>query len=356
MDIITYALCKKFTRETVDGILAGNTDLTQYYKKGEVDNKIKDFLTDTEIADLIKDFLTADQINELIKDFIPKNKFGEDFEIETDGTVKISEDSKGLKSSVVSSLPAKADADDGMMYFVPLSSDPTKLQAFVWSKDKDKYLPVGAMEDPELDKLMLAVSAEKTDLSSVDKLYVLGKDNKAKSITYENLLKDVADNAPIDDFSPNTSAADGKHGLVPAPAKGDGIMVLTNSGWQEGEEVNGMLYSFNWNPDTANVEVAQVIDPVTGDIDPDTLQYEPIEPFKGASADDAGTYGTVPKPVPNDRNKLLRGDGTWGGVGVESINESVSTLSPGDVLYIRTESGNYKTITYEALLVQIKNS
>ena len=74
MDIITYALCKKFTRETVDGILAGNTDLTQYYKKGEVDNKIKDFLTDTEIADLIKDFLTADQINELIKDFIPKNK------------------------------------------------------------------------------------------------------------------------------------------------------------------------------------------------------------------------------------------------------------------------------------------
>lgn len=290
MDIITYALCKKFTRETVDGILAGNTDLTQYYKKGEIENKIKDFLT-------------SDEINELIKDFVSKTNLGSDFEIATDGTVSIADGAKGLRSSVVTSLPSKTSADPGIMYFVPLDPGGSKLQGFVFNKDKNDFIAIGDMG--------------------------------------------------LDVFEPNTDTDDGKAGLVPAPAAGSNVMVLTNTGWQEGEEVNGMLYSFNWNPETANVEVAQVIDPATGDIDDTTLQYEPIEAFRGATVDTAGTYGTVPKPVPNDRTKLLKGDGTWGGVDVGEITETLSSLTAEDKVLVKTASGKFKIVLYSSLATQL---
>lgn len=304
MDIITYALCKNFTKQTVDGILAGNTDLTQYYKKGEVDSKISDFLKDTEIQDLIKDFLTSDQISDLIEDFVDRTKLSSDFDVATDGSVSISEEAKGLKSSVVATLPSKTDADAGTMYFVPTDLAGTKLQAYVYNKGKNEYIPVGDMS--------------------------------------------------IDVFKPNTDTADGTAGLVPAPLAGAGIQVLTNTGWQEGEDAIPTLYDVNYNPETSNIEVGIVTDVAAGTVDPTTMQYERIDPFDGATDIKEGTYGVVPKPVINDRNKLLKGDGTWGGIGLESVSNSASSIADTDTIIIK--SGNsYKYISYADLVSNLRS-
>ncbi len=303
MDIITYALCKNFTKQTVDGILAGNTDLTQYYKKGEVDSKISNFLKDTEIQDLIKDFLTSDQISNLIKDFVDRTKLSSDFDVATDGSVSISEEAKGLKSSVVATLPSKTDADAGTMYFVPTDLAGTKLQAFVYNKSKNDFIPVGDMS--------------------------------------------------IDVFKPNTDTTDGTAGLVPAPLAGAGIQVLTNTGWQEGEDAIPTLYDVNYNPETSNLEVG-VVNVALGTVDPATMQYERIDPFDGATNAKEGTYGVVPKPAINDRDKLLKGDGTWGGIGLESVSNPVSSIADTDTIIIK--SGNsYKYISYADLVGNLRS-
>ena len=68
----------------------------------------------------------------------------------------------------------------------------------------------------------------------------------------------------------------------------------------------GDMYSSNYDP---NSNTGSHIDLEAGKI---TLDGVDIDVFKGATETSDGTRGFVPAPTIADRNKVLRGDGTWG--------------------------------------------
>ena len=84
--------------------------------------------------------------------------------------------------------------------------------------------------------------------------------------------------------------------------------------------------------------IAEVADTAAGAIE-EVAETIPGQ-MTGATAQAAGTGGTVPGPAAGDNTKFLRGDGTWATPSAGGSAFRVSTADPSDntVLWIKSQS------------------
>ena len=129
-----------------------------------------------------------------------------------------------------------------------------------------------------------------------------------------NDLKNKPSEIPV--FSGATPTADGSKGQVPAPKKGERSLFLKGDGTWSGVDIPEQVQS-DWNTTDSSSpayirnrpQLARVA--TTGDYG-DLINTPPAIPvFSGATQSAAGTPGQVPAPGIEDRNRFLKGDGTW---------------------------------------------
>ena len=65
-----------------------------------------------------------------------------------------------------------------------------------------------------------------------------------------------------------------------------------------------------------------------------------IPDFTGATSSTAGSHGLVPAPTTSDRNKFLKGDGTWGEAGTGNVYGDTIDMSSSDSTKVATAIGN----------------
>lgn len=110
------------------------------------------------------------------------------------------------------------------------------------------------------------------------------------------------------DFTGATSLADGAAGLVPKPLAGDETKFLSGNGqWTTVSQYNLPIASAN---DLGGIKVGSnlSIDSGTGVLSATDTTYSD---FTGATTQQAGAAGLVPAPTTSDPEKYLKGDGTW---------------------------------------------
>jgi len=163
--------------------------------------------------------------------------------------------------------------------------------------------------------------------------------------------KDTSDGTEFTVHAPEFNGADarndGTSGTVPAPKAGDENRVLTGGGvwaeieipeqvqadWAEEneEELSFILNkpelaevatsgSYNDLEDKPEIPAAQVQTDwnQADDTQPDFLKNKPGN-FQGATENENGTTGFVPAPLIADRDKYLKGDGTWGEIVIPEV-------------------------------------
>lgn len=77
-----------------------------------------------------------------------------------------------------------------------------------------------------------------------------------------------------------------------------------------------------------------------------------VDDFTGATAEVAGTSGTVPAPQAGDENKVLKGDGTWGDVSITVDNTLSIEGAAADAKKVGSKINSLQQNVYQALTIQ----
>lgn len=146
------------------------------------------------------------------------------------------------------------------------------------------------------------------------------------TINGQSIVDDHVADIPI--MSGATQQANGSVGLVPAPSVNDRNKVLMGDGtWGSGGLVDDVLVDgiSVVNNKVANINLTGKQDVLTvGNnvkIENDVIS---VPEMVGATAMQSGRAGVVPQPLTSEKDKFLRGDGTWatpGGSGGGAVND-----------------------------------
>ena len=180
-------------------------------------------------------------------------------------------------------------------------------------------------------------------------------------------------------FTGATASTDGVQGLVPGPLAGDEDKFLKADGtWAEASYdvftsiKNGLvpapgsssyrlylLDSAGWAPqiveyapsiDAANGNLLVVTEKMSNGLNYTTHNYDLR--MTGATSSANGKVGFVPKPLVSDRDKFLKGDGTWGEV-TTGTTFYFDDFIPGSAFPLYKESGLTTAVTYAELVAAL---
>ena len=146
------------------------------------------------------------------------------------------------------------------------------------------------------------------------------------TINGQSIVQDHVASIPV--MTGATQQSNGAVGLVPAPSVNDRNKVLMGDGtWGSGGLVDDVLVDGTSvvNNKVANIDLTGKQDVLTeGDnvkIENDVIS---VPEMVGATSMESGKSGVVPQPLTSDKDKFLRGDGTWatpGGSGGGAVND-----------------------------------
>ena len=106
--------------------------------------------------------------------------------------------------------------------------------------------------------------------------------------------------------------------------------ITVEEGVVDGQKAFGI--SCNASTEEIRIEAGQnvTIDTETSDKTTTYTVNADIEEFTGATATEDGTYGTVPAPTVEDKDRFLKGDGTWGDVIIPEVPNMVGATANED--------------------------
>ena len=106
--------------------------------------------------------------------------------------------------------------------------------------------------------------------------------------------------------------------------------INVQEGVVDGQKAFGI--SCNASTDEIRIEAGKnvTIDSETSDKTTTYTVNADIEEFTGATDTEDGTYGTVPAPTVEDKDRFLKGDGTWGDVIIPEVPNMVGATAEDD--------------------------
>lgn len=81
-----------------------------------------------------------------------------------------------------------------------------------------------------------------------------------------------------------------------------------------------------------------------------------LNPFKGATSSSNGRKGIVPAPKVNDRNKFLKGNGSWSDVDFSSINSQISAINNSITDLSNNKANNSQIATINNSITNLNNN
>lgn len=172
------------------------------------------------------------------------------------------------------------------------------------------------------------IKVTRDDSGSVTKYTIAATQfpTKVSQASSHVLTGDGTTSSPLDlhVFTGATPQANGKSGIVPAPSKTDlGLFLSADGTWAkagvdivEGSHIrvtrddSGAVTQYTIEATRYPVEIDRnSADALTGDGSPEHPLT--VHTFVGATQQTNGKMGAVPSPASADKDKFLRGDGTW---------------------------------------------